>query len=124
MFFREDPQISNHARERMVLRDVREDEIFAVLDRGSRIPRHDSVRCQVHESDLDANADPCLFNLVGIVVVLTLDGRMVKTVFRTEERRYPRPVLRYLGSRRPRFKLGDLIGPLLPTRQNDTDEES
>jgi hypothetical protein len=124
MFYRFEIEISTHARERMFERDIREEEVFAVLERGRRTPRRDSVRVQIRESDLGANARPRLLNLVGIVVVLTLDEQVVKTVIRTEERRYSRRVLRHLEADGPRFKLGDLLGHALAICIAGIDEES
>ncbi len=124
MFYRRNIEISPHARERMFQRDIREDEVFAVLDRGARTHRVDSIRFQIRESDLAADARPRLLNLLGIVVVLTPDEQIVKTVFRTRERRYSPRVLRYLEAKRPPFKLGDLIGGVLALGLAGSEEES
>lgn len=122
MAYRINPVFTDHARKRMRQRGITRREVKEVLRRGRRHRSTDDIKVRVHEQEVERNVDRRLYDLIGIVVVLTKDQRRVITVFCGSKPQRSFEEIRHLNESGPSFKLGDLIGQQLREEELDTDE--
>lgn len=122
MAYRTNPGFTDHSRKRMRQRGITGREVQEVLRRGRRHRSTDDVKVRVHEEQVEKNPDGRLYDLIGIVVVLTKDQRRVKTVFHGSKPKRSFEEIRHLNESGPSFKLGDLIGKKPNEEGLDTDD--
>lgn len=67
-----DLRFTDHSRERMRQRGIREDQVVNVVRRGRRVEKRDSDRYEIHDRESRLN---------GLVVVLAPGDNLVKTAF-------------------------------------------
>ena len=114
--------ITNHARKRMKERGITRRQVDAVLRHGRRRRRVDDVRVQVHQRQVEQNVDRHLYDLIGVIVVLSRDERRVVTVMTGRKPTRSFAELRHLNEAGPTFKLGDLIEPQLREQRGEEGE--
>lgn len=103
-------RFTDHARERMWQRGIREEQVMAVLRRGVRSEGAD--RCVIFSMPEPKRGTWISredYALLGIRVVCTPELEVIKTVCRDEIERDPYEVYEHLASSPPRFTLGDVL---------------
>ena len=106
-------EFTKHARERMWERDVAEEDVLILLEQGRWVKSEDSIRVQLDDPRQGELMNRRMYHLLGVIVVLTLDGDLVKTVMRDDKEREPFEVFYHLGRKSPSFTLRDALASQL-----------